>query len=502
MATLQKEFNVMGLPMAISRNNPIPLDKTAVWYNEIEMRNYAKMDPTSYVGQILGLVDETGRNATAYIIINTSGDLKEVGAAIVVDNNTIVVNDSEALSLKDFEKSFYKYVPATETTEASYKKVNVGDLDDEGNAYTWLSGLEPKVVKEGDNFVLGWYEPNPTTMEGVSASIAALQNSINSINGEITALEQADTELSTGLQTAKNDINNRYTKAETDSKIAAAVAAAEHLKREVVTELPAVDDADVNTIYMIASGLQDDDNKYYEWMVINGAWEQIGSWEVDLSNYATKGELDGKVDKQTGYSLVSNEEITKLGTVSANAQPNFVKSVGSEFAVDNNGNLTLEAIPEDLDLSGNNTIEQINTGLSTKVTAKTGYDLVSQEQIEKLAALPADAEKNYISDVTAELKVEDGTLSIVSVAATKLSDLASNQEFADVVSDIQTINSNLDDIDDSIVAIQSSITAHGTRITTLETNYSALKDRVDAHDLTIADLVDALTWKDLSDLVQ
>ena len=499
MATLQKEFNVMGLPMAISRNNPIPLDKTAVWYNEIEMRNYAKMDPTSYVGQILGLVDETGRNATAYIIINTSGDLKEVGAAIVVDNNTIVVNDSDALSLKDFEKSFYKYVPATETTEASYKKVNVGDLDDEGNAYTWLSGLEPKVVKEGDKFVLGWYEPNPTTMEGVSASIAALQNSIN---GEITALEQADTELSTGLQTAKNDINNRYTKAETDSKIAAAVAAAEHLKREVVTELPAVDDADVNTIYMIASGLQDDDNKYYEWMVINGAWEQIGSWEVDLSNYATKGELDGKVDKQTGYSLVSNEEITKLGTVSANAQPNFVKSVGSEFAVDNNGNLTLEAIPEDLDLSGNNTIEQINTGLSTKVTAKTGYDLVSQEQIEKLAALPADAEKNYISDVTAELKVEDGTLSIVSVAATKLSDLASNQEFAEVVSDIQTINSNLDDIDDSIVAIQSSITAHGTRITTLETNYTALKDRVDAHDLTIADLVDALTWKDLSDLVQ
>ena len=139
--------------------------------------------------------------------------------------------------------------------------------------------------------------------------------------------------------------------------------------------------------------------------------------------------------------------------MSANAQPNFVKSVGSEFAVDNNGNLTLEAIPEDLDLSSNNTIEQINTGLSTKVTAKTGYDLVSQDQIEKLAALPADAEKNYISDVTAELKVEDGTLSIVSVAATKLSDLASNQEFADVVSDIQTINSNLDDIDDSIVAI-------------------------------------------------
>ena len=253
MATLQKEFNVMGLPMAISRNNPIPLDKTAVWYNEMEMRNYAATNPTAYVGQVLSLVNETTRTATAYIITSTSGALKEVGAAVMVDDQTLVLNDDSQLGLNDFEKAFYKYVPATDTEDAKYVKVNVGDLDAEGNAYAWSSGLEPKAVLENGKFVLGWYEPNPTTMEGVSASIAALQNSINSINGEITALEQADTELSTGLQTAKNDINNRYTKAETDSKIAAAVAAAEHLKREVVTELPAIDDADVNTIYMIAN---------------------------------------------------------------------------------------------------------------------------------------------------------------------------------------------------------------------------------------------------------
>ena len=453
MAKIVKDFNTMGLPMAIYRNEPIPLDSSAVWYTYEEMAEYASNHPTAYVGQILGLVDATNRTATAYIITSVAGALKEVGAATVVDEHTIVVNDG-ALALHDFGVAYYKYVAATDTAEAKYVRVVVGDIDpDTGVAYEWKNGLEPKVVIEDGEAVLGWYEPNPTTMEGVSANIASLQNSIDAINTNIGNLEKADDDLEAGVAAINTKLKNIYTKTETDSAIAAAVSAADHLKREVVTELPSVDDADLNTIYMIASGLQDDDNKYYEWMVINGAWEQIGSWEVDLSNYATKTELSGKVDKQTGYSLVSDEEITKLGTVSANAQPNFVKSVGSEFAVDNNGNLTLEAIPEDLDLSSNNTIEQINTGLSTKVTAKTGYDLVSQDQIEKLAALPADAEKNYISDVTAELKVEDGTLSIVSVAATKLSDLASNQEFADVVSDIQTINSNLDDIDDSIVAI-------------------------------------------------
>ena len=27
------------------------------------------------------------------------------------------------------------------------------------------------------------------------------------------------------------------------------------------------------------------DNKYIEWMVINGAWERVGSSDVDLSGY-------------------------------------------------------------------------------------------------------------------------------------------------------------------------------------------------------------------------
>jgi hypothetical protein len=201
MAVIQKDFNVMGLPMAISRNNPIPLDKTAVWYNLDLLKAYAESDPTAYVGQILGLVDESTNSATAYIITSTAGDIKEVGAATIVDNKTIVIDADGALGLHGFAETFYKYIPATEDVDAHYEKVKVGDINpDTNSAYEWIPGLEPKVVLENGKYVLGWYEPNPTTMEGVSSSIAALQNAVNGINGEITALENKDSDFASSLQ--------------------------------------------------------------------------------------------------------------------------------------------------------------------------------------------------------------------------------------------------------------------------------------------------------------
>ena len=66
------------------------------------------------------------------------------------------------------------------------------------------------------------------------------------------------------------------------------IASAGHLKRTVLgadEELPEVNKADIDTIYMkpYANGVVSD--FYEEYMVINGAWEIIGNTFVDLSNY-------------------------------------------------------------------------------------------------------------------------------------------------------------------------------------------------------------------------
>ena len=86
-------------------------------------------------------------------------------------------------------------------------------------------------------------------------------------------------------------ITDAYKKTEVDSKISTAVANAGHLKRSIVETLPAVGDADANTIYMKVEDNDSADNKYVEWMVINGAWEKVGTSDVDLSGYLQKTEI-------------------------------------------------------------------------------------------------------------------------------------------------------------------------------------------------------------------
>jgi hypothetical protein len=68
------------------------------------------------------------------------------------------------------------------------------------------------------------------------------------------------------------------------------VAAAAHLKRKKVDFISDIDvsasDAE-QYIYMIPIGITENDNKYAEYIVIDGVVEPVGTWEVDLEKYAT-----------------------------------------------------------------------------------------------------------------------------------------------------------------------------------------------------------------------
>jgi len=93
----------------------------------------------------------------------------------------------------------------------------------------------------------------------------------------------------------------------------------------------------VNYIYMVLDAEStDESNKYDEYLYINGKLELVGNWEVDLADYATKDDLELKVDKVEGKSLVDDTEIAKLATVKENAEPNYITSVDeTELQVDN-----------------------------------------------------------------------------------------------------------------------------------------------------------------------
>ena len=100
---------------------------------------------------------------------------------------------------------------------------------------------------------------------------------------------QTASDVSGAISTA---LGNYYNKTETDGKIAAAVAAANHLKYQIVESLPEADQ-DPNTIYLLAKdGGEAGQDAYTEYMWLNNKWEILGDTSVDLTNYYTKAQTD------------------------------------------------------------------------------------------------------------------------------------------------------------------------------------------------------------------
>ena len=113
-------------------------------------------------------------------------------------------------------------------------------------------------------------------------------------------------------------ITDAYTQTQTDSKIAEAIAAAPHLKRAIVEELPEVGSADANTIYMVpADGSISDPGEetshYNEYMLINGAFELIGTSQVDLSGYATETFVTNAINAlDVADAAVTNQYVSQV----------------------------------------------------------------------------------------------------------------------------------------------------------------------------------------------
>lgn len=154
------------------------------------------------------------------------------------------------------------------------------------------------------------YDPAGTAQTKVT-ELANGQVATN--KSDIATLKSGKADKATTL--AGYGIGDAYTKTQTDSAIATAVANADHLKRQIVTSLPATSAADENTIYMVGSGTGSQDSVYEEYMLVNGGFEKIGSSEVDLTDYALK-------------SYVDQAESDAVATAGTNADSKIAAKVG------------------------------------------------------------------------------------------------------------------------------------------------------------------------------
>ena len=210
-----------------------------------------------------------------------------------------------------------------------------------------------QLVKTEDGKI-SWVKPDATTVEGLQTAVSTLETNVSNLttlvnNKADSSTVYTKTEVDNSLTAITNTLDNKanaadvysksevdglvspkanaadvytkseidalvnpkanssdvYTKTEADSAIAAAVAGAEHLKRQIVDQadidiyLAGPSLAEKNVIYMVKTGASSD--AYKEYMRFDAedgtvSFEQIGDTSVDLSNYVTSDALNSKAD--------------------------------------------------------------------------------------------------------------------------------------------------------------------------------------------------------------
>lgn len=404
--------------VSIKRGNPLPLDSNSVFQSYELLETYASGN-LAYPGQVVAVVNET---STQIYYLDQDLNIQTVGSVSATDNKTVEINNN-AISLYNFGKYFYKYIPAvpgSETEEAvpaHYEKVEVSEQN------PWTTGLQPKVVLENEEYVIGWYEPSPIDNESiqdeildVQISIEALESQLSSQNGRINNIKDLigapSTEGSnaTGLYLEldkKADSNDVYNKTEVQTLISQAA----HLKRKIFNSLIEAQDFINNNrdtaeqyIYLVLSGLQLNTNKYNEYMVIDGELEQVGNWEINLDDYFTEAELNNYLKNYYNSSQIDSRLAEYVKSSSLTAQyynkTEIQDSYYSKSAID--------------------------TLLSSYVVSEEGKSLIPNDQLNKLKTVSENAEENYIKNTSSEFTVNsEGQLSVNTIDSIKINGLKS-----------------------------------------------------------------------------
>ena len=94
------------------------------------------------------------------------------------------------------------------------------------------------------------------------------------------------------------DVITTLTPYATKTYVGEQISNADHLKREIVTEIPKPETADKNTIYMLKIESVTGNDKYREYLLIDGTVQCIGDTSVDLTDYAKTTDVDKKLNNK------------------------------------------------------------------------------------------------------------------------------------------------------------------------------------------------------------
>ena len=253
------------------------------------------------------------------------------------------------------------------------------------------------------------YDPAGTAQTKVNA---LEKGQVTTNKNDIATLKTGKADKSTTL--AGYGIGDAYTKGQTDSAIKSAIANSGHLKRTIVTQLPEASAADEHTIYMIKKSSPDGTNAYDEYMVVNESGtkklEKVGDSKVDLTNYATKTEV--QTAKSQAINTASGDATTKSNNALVSAK-SYADGLAENYATAAQGAKADTALQKASITSGsaNGTISVGGTNVSVKglgsaaYVATTAFDAagVAESKVNALSAGQLTTNKNNIASLRTDV---------------------------------------------------------------------------------------------------
>ena len=314
-----------------------------------------------------------------------------------------------------------------------------------------------------------------TTASGDLASdVASLQTKLDTLTETVETLETTLTTVSekaNANETAISELQAKevYTKTETDSKISEAVAKAPHMQRKIVANVEAIEaeinsDTALNTIYMVPSGLLEEGNKYYEYIVIEDEdtrkVEKVGSWEIDLSAYAKTEAVDEKLGLKADQSTIDtlSDAVDKKADASTTLAGYGITDAYTKGETDTK---IADAVKS---ATGGESAASVLAELNAYKTsndAKVGQNTTDIQALQEVGA-----EKNIINSASEEFSIsEDRELSIASIAIAKvtnlqdtLDNLATKEEVQVVVGNVNALTARMTTAEQNITELQSLLT--------------------------------------------
>lgn len=328
------------------------------------------------------------------------------------------------------------------------------------------------LTKDGNNVDVEIVVPDAYDDTALANRVSTLETT-KANSADVYNKTEADNLLNAKANSA--DVYNKsevYTKIETDTAIGAAVAAADHLKR-IILDSPSSEETAEDVInqwleenelisvadqyiYMIPTGLAYDDNKYYEYIIIvdgeNKYIEQVGNWEVDLSDYVSETELATYLKDYYKQEQVDN--LLKAYTTTAVLETKLEKYYTIEQISALLENYYTEEEINNL-ISNYYTQEQVDSQFENYynkdsvdelfVAQEKDKSLVSDTEIAKLATVKENAEENFIKSVTERFNVsENGQLSFNSLGVNDIEGLnaALNDKVNKVIYNVPVYDEN------------------------------------------------------------